>query len=40
MLIVKSGHKHLSDMFPGQNGLKLGDALSPLFDNCALGRYK
>jgi hypothetical protein len=28
--------KHLSDSFPIQNGLKEGDALSPLFFNFAL----
>jgi hypothetical protein len=28
--------KHLSDSFPIQNGLKQGDALSPLFSNFAL----
>jgi hypothetical protein len=28
--------KHLSDMFPIKNGLKQGDALSPLFFNFAL----
>ena len=28
--------KHLSDMFPNRNGLKQGDALSPLFSNFAL----
>jgi hypothetical protein len=28
--------KHLSDMFPIQNGLKLGDALLPLPFNSAL----
>jgi hypothetical protein len=28
--------KHLSDSFPIQNGLKLGDALSPLLFNFAL----
>jgi hypothetical protein len=28
--------KHLSDSFPIQNGLKLGDVLSPLFFNFAL----
>jgi hypothetical protein len=28
--------KHLSDTFPIQNGLKLGDALSPLLLNFAL----
>jgi hypothetical protein len=27
--------KHLSDSFPIQNGLKQGDALSPLFFNFA-----
>jgi hypothetical protein len=27
--------KHLSDNFPIQNGLKQGDALSPLLLNCA-----
>jgi hypothetical protein len=34
--------KHLSDKFPIQNGLKQGDALSPLFFNfalkCAIGK--
>jgi hypothetical protein len=29
--------KHLSDDFPFQNGLKQGDALSPLFFNFAMG---
>jgi hypothetical protein len=29
--------KHLSDMFPGMNGLKQGDALSPLLCSFALG---
>jgi hypothetical protein len=28
--------KHLSDSFPIENGLKLGDALSPLLFNFAL----
>ena len=28
--------KNLSDMFPTRNGLKEGDALSPLLFNCAL----
>jgi hypothetical protein len=28
--------KHLSDTFPIKNGLKQGDALSPLFFNFAL----
>jgi hypothetical protein len=28
--------KHLSDIFPIQNGLKQGDALSPMFFNFAL----
>ena len=28
--------KHLSDVFPIRNGLKEGDALSPLLFNCAL----
>ena len=28
--------KNLSDMFPIRNGLKQGDALSPLVSNCAL----
>jgi len=28
--------KHLSDMFPIRNGLKQGDALSPLFFNFVL----
>jgi hypothetical protein len=28
--------KHLSDSFPIQNGLKQGDALSPLLSNFAL----
>jgi hypothetical protein len=28
--------KYLSDTFPIQNGLKQGDALSPLLSNCAL----
>jgi hypothetical protein len=34
--IVKSIGKHLSDTFPIQNGLKQGDALSPLLFNFAL----
>jgi hypothetical protein len=29
-------HKHLSDKFPIHNGLKKGDALSPLLLNFAL----
>jgi hypothetical protein len=29
-------HKHLSETFPNQNGLKQGDALSPLLFNFAL----
>jgi hypothetical protein len=29
-------HKHFSDSFPIHNGLKLGDALSPLLFNFAL----
>jgi hypothetical protein len=29
-------HKHLSDSFPIQNGLRQGDALTPLLFNCAL----
>jgi len=29
---VKSGHENMSDTFPAQNGLKLGDASSPLPD--------
>jgi len=29
--------KHLSDMFPVMNGLKQGDALSPLLCSFALG---
>jgi hypothetical protein len=29
-------HKYLSDNFPIQNGLKLGDALSPMLFNFAL----
>jgi len=29
-------HKHLSDTFPNRNGLKQGDALSPLLLNFAL----
>jgi hypothetical protein len=33
--IVQAG-KHLSDMFPVKNGLKQGDALSPLLFNFAL----
>ena len=36
--------KNLSDMFPVRNGLKQGDALSPLLFNCALdtplGRFR
>jgi hypothetical protein len=32
---VRTG-KHLSDNFPNQNGLKQGDALSPLLLNFAL----
>jgi hypothetical protein len=34
----RKGHlsKHLSDNFPIQNGLKQGDALSPLLFNFAL----
>ena len=28
--------KHLSDMFPIRNGLKRGEAVSPLLLNCAL----
>jgi hypothetical protein len=28
--------KHLSDMFPVRNGLKLGDALCPLLFNFAV----
>jgi hypothetical protein len=34
--IVRVG-KNLSDMFPFRNGLKQGDALSPLLFNFALG---
>jgi len=30
---VKSGHENMSDIFPARNGLKLGDASSPLPDN-------
>jgi hypothetical protein len=33
-------NKHLSDNFPIQNGLKQGDALSPLLFNFALGPGK
>ena len=33
--IVRVG-RHLSDMFPVKNGLKQGDALSPLLVNFAL----
>jgi hypothetical protein len=33
---VQAG-KHLADMFPLKNGLKQGDALSPLFFDFALG---
>ena len=29
--------KNVSDMFPIRNGLKQGDALTPLLFNCALG---
>jgi hypothetical protein len=29
--------KHVSDSFPIQNGLKQGDALTPLLFNSALG---
>jgi hypothetical protein len=32
--------KHLSDAFPIKNGLKQGDALSPLFQNMPSGRSK
>jgi hypothetical protein len=32
--------KHLSHMFPTQNGLKQEDALAPLLYNAALGRSK
>jgi hypothetical protein len=32
--------KHLSDMFSFKNGLKQGDALSPLLLNFALGRFR
>jgi hypothetical protein len=28
--------KHMSDIFPIQNGLKQGDALAPLLFNCPL----
>jgi len=34
--LVKSTCKRLSDTFPIQNGLKRGNALSPLFFNFAL----
>jgi len=34
-IVVRVG-KHLSDMFPNRNGLKQGDALSPLLFNFAL----
>jgi retron-type reverse transcriptase len=33
---VRKGNKHLSDSFPIQNGLKQGNALSPLLSNFAL----
>jgi hypothetical protein len=36
---VRTG-KQLSDNFPIQNGLKQGDALSPLLFNFALGRCR
>jgi len=32
--------KRLSDMFPIRNGLKRGDALSPLLFNFALGGFR
>jgi hypothetical protein len=32
--------KHLSDSFPIQNGLKQGDALSPLLSNMPLGWFR
>jgi len=35
--MVKSGHENMSDTFPAQNGLKLGDASSPLPDNFTFG---
>jgi len=36
-LIIIRNKKKLSDMFPVRNGLKQGDALSPLLFNFAVG---